>query len=294
MRRLTRFAHAVRPVPPATNGLLMRARLLLLVALVILTAGAWGLTGYQVRTMDMAMGIAATDGADSGMAGMSDMASSGMAAASWSPADAATFLMIWTVMMAGMMLPAAAPMILTFDAAQARRRGHATFVPTWVFLAGYLLVWIAAGAAVYALVVLGSDLATRLDAVDRETWAPPVLGATLVTAGLYQLTSLKRVCLGHCRSPLGFVMGHWREGRAGALRMGIEHGGYCLGCCWALFAVLVAAGTMSLAWMILLTLLIFVEKVFPLGPRVVTLAGAALVLLGLVIATGLTPMPWQA
>jgi predicted metal-binding membrane protein len=133
-----------------------------------------------------------------------------------------------------------------------------------------------------------------LDAGDRATWGPLALGATLATAGLYQLTPLKRVCLDHCRSPMGFVMRHWREGYGGALRMGVVHGAFCLGCCWALFAVLVAAGVMSLAWMALLTLIVFTEKVLPVGARAARVTGAALLVLGAVVAAGMIEMPWVA
>jgi predicted metal-binding membrane protein len=110
------------------------------------------------------------------------------------------FVALWTVMMAAMMLPAAALMVLIFASAQARRARFAA-VPTWIFIAGYLLVWAAAGVLVYVLVQVGSDLATGLTSADRASWAPVALGATLLAAGLYQFGPLKRVCLVHCRSP---------------------------------------------------------------------------------------------
>jgi predicted metal-binding membrane protein len=194
-------------------------------------------------------------------------------------------------MMAAMMLPAAAPMIVIFASAQARRE-RPTAVPTWIFVAGYLLVWAAAGAVVYVFGQLGSETATLLSSTERTSWAPLALGATLVAAGLYQFTPLKRVCLSHCRSPLAFVAQHWRDGRLGAFRMGVRHGAFCLGCCWALFAVLVAAGIMSLAWMLLLTLVVFVEKVLPQGQRASIAIGVALVALGLLFAIGAVSMPW--
>ena len=223
------------------------------------------------------------------------MTMAGMSAEGWSLDGLAAFLGVWAVMMTAMMLPAAAPMILLFGAVHAKRRAQGgAFVPTWIFAAGYLLVWAAMGAAVYALVQTGSDVATRLGAADRETWAPLALGATLVVAGIYQATPLKRVCLRHCQSPLGFVMQHWREGRFDALRMGLRHGAYCLGCCWALFAVLVAAGVMSLAWMLLLTLVVFVEKAVPRGERAGLAVGAVLAALGVLVAAGATGMPWLA
>jgi predicted metal-binding membrane protein len=196
-------------------------------------------------------------------------------------------------MMAAMMLPAAAPTIFMFAGAQARRAADVA-VPTWIFVAGYILVWAAAGLIVWVAVQAGSDLATRLDPPERSTWAPLALGATLVIAGLYQFTRLKRVCLSHCRSPLAFVALHWREGRIGALRMGLHHGLYCLGCCWALFAVLTAVGVMSLAWMLLLTLVVSAEKLLPRHRRFEAATGMALIVLGALVASGATAMPWMA
>jgi len=288
-----------------------RARLGLLASLAVLTAAAWALTLYQMLAMSMPMGIAARDGASADamkgmdmtgmdmagmkMAGMkmAGMAAAGMPAGGWSLTGAGVFLVVWTVMMAAMMLPAAAPMILVFAGAQARRqRGVA--LPTWIFVAGYILVWAAAGLAVYLLVQLGSDVATSLAPANRALWAPLALGATLVVAGFYQFTPLKRVCLNHCRSPLAFVAQHWRDGWGGALSMGLRHGAYCLGCCWVLFAVLVATGVMSLAWMLLLTLVVFAEKLFPYGGRAAAIIGAALIALGLLVAAGGVPMPWMA
>ncbi|HEU0113937.1 MAG TPA: DUF2182 domain-containing protein [Thermomicrobiales bacterium] len=294
-----------RPVGPLAQG-----QWAILAILALLTVGAWALTVAMARSMNMPMGIAARGGAAGGMDGMasggamsgmtgmsgaSDMAMSGAAAGGWSIAAVAWFLAAWTVMMAAMMFPAAAPMLVMFHRLSAQRRAQgAPFVSTWVFVAGYLLVWAAAGVVVYWLIQLASDAATRLGAGDRATWAPIALGATLIVAGVYQLTPLKRMCLGHCRSPLSFVMTHWREGRFGALRMGVAHGLYCLGCCWALFAVLVAAGVMSLAWMLLLTLVVFLEKVAPQGQRAAAAVGGAFILLGILVAAGAAAMPWMA
>jgi predicted metal-binding membrane protein len=192
-----------------------------------------------------------------------------------------------------MMLPAAASMIFMFASAQARREPEVA-VPTWVFVAGYILVWAAAGLATYLLVQVGSVLATGLAPAERSSWAPLALGATVAAAGLYQFTPVKRACLAHCRSPLAFIALHWRDGRVGALRMGLRHGAYCLGCCWALFAVLVAAGVMSMAWMLLLTLVVFVEKMLPRGPRAGAVTGIALIAVGIVVASGAIAMPWLA
>jgi predicted metal-binding membrane protein len=181
-------------------------------------------------------------------------------------------------------------MIVVFAAAQARRAGGVA-VPTWIFVAGYILVWMAAGLLAYAAAEAGRMAASRLDPAALADWAPRALGAVVAAAGLYQFTPIKRVCLRHCRSPLAFVAQPWRGGRMGALRMGLRHGAYCFGCCWALFAVLVAAGVMSLAWMLLLTLVVFVEKALPHGQRAAPVIGITLVALGLVLGTGAVPVP---
>lgn len=263
----------------------------LLASLAGLTVAAWALTLYQTFSMDMPMGIAVRGGME-GMEGMAGMAMAGIATGGWSIAGAATFLTVWTVMMAAMMLPAAAPMIFMFAAAQAKR-GQQVAVPTWIFVAGYMFVWAMAGLLVYVLVQLASEFATSLDPPQRSKWAPLALGATLGVAGLYQFTTFKHICLRHCRSPLAFVAQHWRDGRVGALKMGLRHGVYCFGCCWALFAVLVATGVMSVAWMLLLTLAVFVEKLLPRGRRFEGSFGVALVGLGIVVSLGVIDMPWM-
>ena len=273
------------------TSLLSLAPRSLLVSLVVLTGAAWALSLYHTLSMSMPMGIVVRGGMTG--EGMGAMAMGGMSASGWSLGGAIVFVAVWTVMMAAMMLPAAAPMIVIFASAQVRR-ARASAVPTWIFVAGYILVWLAAGLLVYVLVQIGSEIVTGLTSADRAIWAPLALGATLVAAGLYQFTPIKRVCLIHCRSPFAFVAQHWRDGRVGALRMGLRHGAYCLGCCWALFAVMVAAGVMSLAWMLLLTLVVFVEKVLPHGRRAAPMIGVALVVLGLVVASGAVPMPWVA
>jgi predicted metal-binding membrane protein len=294
-----------------------RDRLILLILLAIVTAGAWALTVYQATTMDMPMGVMPRGGAGisesttpadmgdmDGMGDMeamggtamddaADMAASGMAGAAWSLAGFSAFVLAWAVMMAAMMFPAAAPMIVLFQATAARRKAAGrAFVPTWIFVLGYLLVWTVIGGITWILVQVASDAAGQLGFATRETWGPLTLGIVLVMAGLYQLTPLKRVCLDHCRSPFGFVMQHWREGYGGALQMGLIHGLYCLGCCWALFAVLVAAGVMSLAWMLLLTLVVFAEKVLPFGPRAAQIVGVTFLILGVVVAVGAAELPW--
>lgn len=263
----------------------------LLISLAVLTGAAWLLTIYQAVSMSMPMGIAVSGGMTA--EGMAGMAMGGIAATGWSFKSAVVFIAVWTVMMAAMMLPAAASMILMFASAQARREREVA-VPTWIFVAGYILVWAGAGIVVYVLVQIGSELATSLAPAQRTRWAPLALGTTVAAAGLYQFTPIKRVCLRHCRSPFAFIAQHWRDGRIGALAMGLKHGAYCFGCCWALFAVLVATGVMSLAWMLLLTLVVFVEKMLPQGRRAGAAIGIALIGLGIVVASGAVAMPWLA
>jgi predicted metal-binding membrane protein len=263
---------------------LARASWGVLLSLIALTVAAWVLTLRHALTMSEPMGIAVRG--DS----MAGMAMAGMTAAGWSFAGAFTFVAVWTVMMAAMMLPSAAPMIAIFAAKQSRAARDVA-IPTWIFVAGYILVWAAVGVLVYVIVQAASDWATGLVPVERATWAPLALGATLLAAGLYQFTPLKRICLRHCRSPFGFLLRYWRDGRWGALTMGLRHGAYCVGCCWALFAVLVAAGVMSLAWMLLLTLLIFIEKVLPQGHISSVVIGFLFLSLGLAVASGVVSMP---
>ena len=283
-----------------------RGQLLLLAVLLVLTVGAWTLTVYQARTMDMPMGVAVRGAADApaaddaamadmpgmAMADMADAATAGMSGMGWTWDALVAFVVVWAVMMAAMMVPAAAPMLLLFQATAIRKKAAGrAFVPTWVFALGYLAVWTAIGLAMWVLLQLASEIVRRMSLTDRETWAPLALGAVLIGAGLYQFTPLKAACLRQCQTPLGFLMTHWRAGTGGALRMGFLHGAYCLGCCWALFAVLVATGVMSLAWMLLLTLVVAVEKLLPFGPRASKVIGVGFVVLGVVVVAG-RDLPW--
>lgn len=217
-----------------------RGQVLLLALICLLTITSWALTIRQARTMDMPMGIAvsgAGDGTDSpgttvamdAMPGMAmdasasdqlgEMAASGMSAMGWSWEAFVAFLFAWAVMMAAMMFPAAAPMLLFFHKVASQRAGQGrAFVPTWIFTTGYLLVWTGIGAATWLLIRVVSDLAARLADASRETWAPLALGIVLIVAGLYQFTPLKGACLRQCQSPVGFVLTHWRAGRGGARR----------------------------------------------------------------------------
>ena len=200
------------------------------------------------------------------------------------------FAGIWVTMMAAMMLPSVAPMVLLFAriSDERRSRGRA-FVPTWVFLAGYLGAWTAYGLAAYGLFRLVTAFGTDWLAWNRA--GPYVTGGAIAAAGLYQLTPLKEVCLRHCRGPMHYVLHGWRDGRLGALRMGAEHGLFCVGCCWGLMVALFALGVMSLFWMAVVAAVIFAEKVVPYGLRLSRVFAVALVALGIWIAAAPGSVP---
>jgi predicted metal-binding membrane protein len=207
------------------------------------------------------------------MADMADMAPAMFAP--WTAADFALNFAIWWVMMPGMMLPSAAPMILTFATVNRRKRERGQpFVPTVVFTSGYLIAW-----GLFGVVAVLADWALERAALISPITGrlTPILGATVViAAGIYQLTPLKSVCLTHCRSPFDFVLNHWRDGPSGALRMGLEHGLYCLGCCWFLMALMFAAGIMSLSWMAAIAVSILLEKLLPAGTWLARAGGVAM------------------
>jgi predicted metal-binding membrane protein len=198
---------------------------------------------------------------------------------------------IWVTMMAAMMLPSAAPMVLVFDRVnrERARRGNDNAVPTWVFVAGYLVAWTVYGLVAYGFYRAAKHVAPHFLGWDRG--GRYVAGGALVFAGLYELTPLKEVCLRHCRGPLHFVLGGWRDGQAGAVRMGIEHGLYCVGCCWGLMVALFALGVMSLTWMAVIAAVIFAQKVLPAGDRLAPLFAAAFVALGVWVAVSPATVP---
>ena len=181
------------------------------------------------------------------------------------------FVGVWVVMMAAMMLPSVAPTVALYS----RMTRERSPLSALVFTAGYLVTWTGAGIVAFAVALAGSHAVGDVLAWARAgRW---VAGAVLVVAALYELTPLKDVCLGKCRSPLGFLLGAWRDGPVGALRMGVLHGAWCVGCCWALMAALFALGVMSVPWMAFVAGLIAFEKLVPY--RRAATWGAALVLL---------------
>src|SRR5262249_34706094 len=187
------------------------------------------------------------------------------------------FVGIWVTMMAAMMLPSAAPMVLVFSRLNYQRavRDRTASVPTWIFVAGYLIAWTAYGLIAYAVYRVARDVAPHFLAWSRG--GRFVAGGALVLAGLYELTPIKEVCLHHCRGPMHLILRGWRAGAGGALRMGVEHGSYCVGCCWGLMLGLFALGVMSLTWMAVVAGLIFVQKVLPRGDRLAPAFRALLV-----------------
>jgi predicted metal-binding membrane protein len=222
-----------------------------------------------------------------------DMSMPGMempGAAMVSPSDAAAYLssafIMWFLMMIAMMLPSAAPMILLYGGlARGARAQGAVLAPTSIFAGMYLAVW----GGFSALAAFAQWLLVRSGAISEMGLAfgnQRIGGALLIAAGLYQATPLKRACLDNCRSPMSFLMGLWRPGWAGAARLGLVHGIYCLGCCALLMALLFVFGVMNLAWVAALALFVLAEKAFPLGSRIGAAAGVASVIVGLAMILG--------
>ena len=184
------------------------------------------------------------------------------------------FLGTWTVMMAAMMLPSATPMILLHRlGADGRLR---TQLWSAAFVAGYLIVWASVG-----IVVWGAGMAAT--AITTPEQRAIAVAGILLLAGVYQFTPLKSTCLRACRTPADFLLTHWHKGLSGQLRLGIEHGLYCLGCCWALMALFVGVGAMSLVWAVGIALVVLVEKVRPEGVVFGRIAGAFLIVAGAIV-----------
>jgi predicted metal-binding membrane protein len=197
---------------------------------------------------------------------------------------------IWVTMMTAMMLPSVTPMVVHFDRVAAdRRRVRRPAVGTALFVASYLAVWTVYGLAAYLL--YEAVHALELGFLDWDRGGAYVAGALLAGAGLYELTPLKNACLGHCRSPLHVVRSGWRDGMRGSIRMGFEHGAYCVGCCWGLMIVLFALGVMSLLWMIVVAALIFAQKLLPRGERLVYVFAVAFIAAGVWIAAAPRSIP---
>jgi predicted metal-binding membrane protein len=250
---------------PALPGLLARERVLLLGALAALVALSWAYLAWMAADLAVASGARLAH-----CAAMPGMTSSSAAYLFWVVA-------MWAVMAVAMMLPTALPLVLLFARLwRGRNPALGAGGPTAGLVAGYLAAWVAFGA-VAALLQVGLERADLVTPVMGELRSPAAGGATLFGAGLFQLTPLKTACLARCRSPLMFLMTRWRCGRFGPFAMGLDHGAYCLGCCWALMLVMFVAGVMNLTWMAALTLLMALEKIVPRGELLARGAGTALV-----------------
>jgi predicted metal-binding membrane protein len=185
---------------------------------------------------------------------------------------------MWAVMMAGMMIPSASPLLLMYAVAARRSSQEAIGRQVYALAAGYLAVWVVFSLGATALQRVLADL--LLLSPMMEATSARASGTLLIIAGVYQLTPIKRACLRACQSPLGFLVSRWRGGSSGALRMGIEHGAYCVGCCWALMLLLFAGGVMNLAVILALTAFVAFEKLAPLGPHGARVSGVLLVAAG--------------
>ena len=242
---------------------LPRLRAVLIGALLLLAVAAWIFTGLRMRGMDAGPGTA--------------LGSLGF------------YITTWIVMMAAMMFPSIAPMVLVYARVASTRRARGLGGSTSLFVAGYVITWSLFGLAAYVLFELLDS--AHLDFLAWDRAGRYLAGGVLLAAAIYQLTPAKDACLRRCRGPLEFVLERWRDGGTGALRMGLEHGAWCVGCCWALMAALFALGVMSVAWMALVGGLIAVEKLLPwkaLANRTVALA---LLVLGLAIVIAPADVP---
>jgi predicted metal-binding membrane protein len=199
--------------------------------------------------------------------------------APWSAHDFWLMLIMWVVMMVGMMLPSAAPMILLYATVRRRqqRRGH-VFAPTGVFAVGYLLAWTAFSLVATAMqwVLEQASLLSPM----MVSASPYLGGALLIAAGIYQWTPLKHACLQNCRAPAEFLSRSWRNGTGGAVAMGVHHGAYCIGCCWVLMGLLFVAGVMNLLWVASITALVLIEKITAGGHLFARITGAIFVAAG--------------
>jgi len=279
--------------PPVIERLLKRDRTITLAGLVVICAIAWTYlfagAGMGMRPGTWLLPPAQPSAAASPTAGM-EMADMDMGVAApsspraWSLGLATLTLAMWWTMMIAMMTPAAAPTILLYARVHRHAQGQAqaqrALAPTGAFAAGYLLVWLAFSlvAAGLQLGLQRSGLVSSLTLSSQSRW---LTGGALIAAGLYQLSPLQQACLGHCRAPGAFLARHWRPGAGGAVRLGVLHGAYCVGCCWLLMALLFVGGVMNLVWIAALAILVLGEKLLPGGVWIGRIAGAVLIAGGL-------------
>jgi predicted metal-binding membrane protein len=263
-------------IPSVTIAAARRPRVVAIVAIAAIVAAAW------LYLIEGPMVVPASGGDMSGMSGMANMPGmemSSAAASGWGWKEGFLLFVMWGVMMVAMMLPSAAPMILIFSGIGTARAARGEPPPSVAFFAaGYLAVWWAFSAVAALIQWTLHDLA--LLSSTMRTASPVVSASILIAAGVYQWLPAKQSCLAHCRSPLGFFTASWREGRHGAMTMGISHGAFCVGCCWMLMALLFVAGVMNLAWVALLSVVVLLEKTVPAGPLVARVTGALMIVAG--------------
>jgi predicted metal-binding membrane protein len=254
--------------PSAAAALSRRDRAFISTCLVVISALAWAYLVHLDRQMSSSM---AHDTMMAEMGMQMDM--------SWTSADVFFTFAMWVVMMVGMMAPSAAPVLLLFAATRARRQARGVSLAALMFGLGYVTVWV--GFSACAALAQWALHETTMLSPSMAASSPYLAGAILIGAGAYQLTPWKGACLTQCRSPLGFLMTSWRNGQVGALQMGVRHGAYCLGCCWALMCVLFVVGVMNLVWVAALAGFVLIEKTGPAGAMIARLAGAAMMLVGI-------------
>ncbi len=256
----------------------------------ILLGAGMGMTAFKMSAITLPwqessnMAIAGRQGSmemgnASGTGAMSKAHMAMIRPAVWTPDYAVLMFFMWWVMMIAMMLPSASPMILLFARVNRTQKDKGVlFVPTSVFAVGYLVVW-GIFSALAAGTQWGLERVGLLSAMMTSTSA--IFGSiVLIVAGIYQLTPLKHACLRHCRSPFQFITHHWRTGTWGAFRMGIDHGAFCLVCCWFLMALLFVGGVMNLYWIVGLALFVLLEKTIPAGHWMGSLTGVGLMAWG--------------
>lgn len=203
------------------------------------------------------------------------------------------FVGIWALMMAAMMLPSVWPTVLVYQRLQAARRErgeHGVPMGPGLLVVGYLAAWTVAGLVGFAILRAGRSM--QVDALSWDRGGPLLAGGVIVAAAVYQLTPLKDVCLRHCRGPFRFLLEHWRPGSLGAVRMGVRHGVWCIGCCWALMASLFALGIMSIPWMVVIAAFIGAEKLLPWRRTATGAVTVALLVLGIAVALVPERVPW--
>ena len=271
--------------PPLQNSLRALERLienerrLVVVALAIVTLVAWG---YLLSGAGTGMSPAAMSTWQ-----FPPKAATLFGPAPWSLPYAVAMIVMWFVMMVAMMLPSAAPMMMIYARVwrQAQRQGQigTGSPPILAFAVGYLSCWFGFSVLATAL-QFALERGGLVDGMWMWSLSRPLTAGLLGIAGLYQLTPLKQACLSHCRSPAAYLAGRWRAGRSGAFRLGLEHGAYCLGCCWILMLLLFAGGVMNLVWIAGLTILVLLEKLAPFGARLTIPIAAILIASGLALA----------